>query len=63
MGSAEHGGGQHLAKLVHTHPGMFMTPSLELKIETLKPIYHNVKLLGAIISDDLKWDKNTEYLG
>ena len=51
------------AKLVHTHPGMFMTPSLKLKIETLKPIYHNVKLLGAIISDEKKWDKNTEYLG
>ena len=25
-------------------------------------VVHQAKLLGVIISDDLKWDENTEYL-
>ena len=37
------------------------TTNLNLNDEKLE-VVNQVKLLGVIISDDLKWDKNTEYL-
>ena len=37
------------------------TANLELNDEKLE-VVNQAKLLGVIISDDLKWDKNTEYL-
>ena len=37
------------------------TANLKLNDEKLE-VVNQAKLLGVIISDDLKWDKNTEYL-
>ena len=37
------------------------TTNLNLNDEKLE-VVNQAKLLGVIISDDLKWDKNTEYL-
>ena len=37
------------------------TANLKLNDEKLE-VVNQAKLLGLIISDDLKWDKNTEYL-
>ena len=41
--------------------GRQFTTSVELKKEPLE-IVNEVKLLGVVISDDLKWHKNTNYL-
>ena len=37
------------------------TTNLNLNDENLE-VVKQAKLLGVMISDDLKWDKNTEYL-
>ena len=37
------------------------TTSLELNSENIE-VVNQAKLLGVVITDDLKWDKNTEYL-
>ena len=37
------------------------TTSLQIDEETLE-VVDQAKLLGVIITNDLKWDKNTEYL-
>ena len=37
------------------------TTHLKLNTETLE-VVNKAKLLGVIITDDLKWDENTEYL-
>ena len=37
------------------------TTNLNLNDEKLE-VVNQAKLLGVVISDDLKWDKNTEYL-
>ena len=42
-------------------PDLFLaTTNLNINVENLEVVKH-AKFLGVIISDDHKWDKNTEY--